>query len=167
MKKMTEDNLKAALAGESQAHIKYLNFAQKARQEDKPNVARLFAAASYAEQVHASAHLRALQGVGATGENLAAAMAGEAFESAEMYPAFIAVAKEQVEPKAEKSYSRALEAEKIHFALYEQAKAAVDAGRDAEIGDVWVCDACGWTAEGAPPDECPLCKAKKERFTKF
>lgn len=49
----------------------------------------------------------------------------------------------------------------------ESAKAAVDAGRDAEIGDVWVCDACGWTTEGAPPDECPLCKAKKDRFTRF
>jgi rubrerythrin len=167
MKKMTEENAKAALAGESQAHIKYLNFAQKARQENKPNVGRLFAAASYAEQVHASAHLRVLQGVGGTSDNLAAAMAGEAFEVAEMYPSYLAVAKEQGEAQAERSFFRAMDAEKVHYALYERAKAAVDAGRDAEIGDVWVCDACGWTTEGAPPDECPLCKAKKERFTKF
>ena len=167
MSKMTEDNLKAALAGESQAHLKYLNFSQKARQENRPNVARLFAAASYAEQVHASAHLRVLQGVGATGDNLSAAMAGEAFEVAEMYPAFIATAKEQAEARAEKSFARAMDAEKVHYELYGRAKAAVDAGRDAEIGDVWVCDACGWTVEGEPPDECPLCKAKKERFTRF
>lgn len=54
---MTEENLKNAFAGESQAHIKYLAFADKAQQENWPNVARLFRANSYAEQVHATNHL--------------------------------------------------------------------------------------------------------------
>ena len=53
MRKMTEENLKNAFAGESQAHIKYLAFADKAHQENWPNAARLFRANSYAEQVHA------------------------------------------------------------------------------------------------------------------
>jgi rubrerythrin len=167
VKKMTEENAKAALAGESQAHIKYLNFAQRARQEQKPNVARLFEAASYAEQIHASAHLRVLGGVGNTTDNLAAAMAGEAFEVAEMYPAYLAVAREQGEASAERSFFRAMDAEKVHHALYSRAAEAVAGGGDRDVGDVWVCDVCGWTAEGEAPDECPLCKAKKERFRRF
>ena len=51
MKKMTEENLKASFAGESQAHVKYMLFAEKAEKEGLVNVARLFCAASYAEQV--------------------------------------------------------------------------------------------------------------------
>jgi rubrerythrin len=58
MKEMTEANLKAAFAGESQAHVRYLNFAEKARREKLPNIARLFEAAAFSEQVHASNHLR-------------------------------------------------------------------------------------------------------------
>jgi len=54
MKKMTEENVKAALAGESQAHVKYAAFAEKAVAEKLPNVARAFKANSYAEQVHAT-----------------------------------------------------------------------------------------------------------------
>lgn len=167
MKKMTEENTKAALAGESQAHLKYLNFAGRARQEGKPNVARLFDAASYAEQIHASAHLRVLGGVGNTAENLSAAMAGEAFEVAEMYPAYLAVAREQGEAAAERSFFRAMDAEKVHHALYSRAAEAVATGGDLEAGTIWVCETCGWTTEGEAPDECPLCKAKKERFRRF
>ena len=66
MNAMTEGNLKAAFAGESQAHMKYLNFADKAEKEGLANVARLFQAASYAEQIHASNHLKALDGIQST-----------------------------------------------------------------------------------------------------
>ncbi|HYA49074.1 MAG TPA: rubrerythrin family protein, partial [Burkholderiales bacterium] len=92
---MTQDNVGNALAGESQAHIKYLAFSEKAAAEDLPNVARIFKAASYSEQVHATNHLKTLAGVGGTKENLAAAAAGENFEVEEMYPAYLAVAQAQ------------------------------------------------------------------------
>ncbi|MEN6371215.1 MAG: rubrerythrin family protein [Armatimonadota bacterium] len=167
MHKMTEDGLKASFAGESQAHVKYLAFAEKAKQEQKPNVARLFSAASYAEQVHATAHLRVLSGVGSTDENLAAAVAGEGFEVDEMYPAYMAVADTQSEASAKTSFYRANEAEKVHRSLYSQAKEAVEAGNDAAIGDIWVCPVCGFTAEGARPAKCPLCGVSSDRFVKF
>lgn len=168
MHSMTEANLKAAFAGESQAHVKYLNFSEKAKAENKPNVARLFAAASYSEQVHASSHLKkGLAGVASTSENLAAAINGEGFEVDEMYPAFMSVAESQGETAAKTSFNRANEAEKIHRALYSKAKEAVDAGNDAAIGDVWVCGNCGSTSEGAQPDKCSLCGAGPEVFVKF
>jgi nitrite reductase (NADH) large subunit len=167
MKKMTEQFMKEAFAGESQAHMKYLNFAKKADDEGKDNVARLFRAASYSEQVHASRHLSVMDGVGDTAENLAAAAGGEGFEIEEMYPAFISVAIEQDEPEAQESFNHAMQTEKVHQELYKRAKKAVDAGGDANIDALWVCDFCGFTMEGDPPDKCPLCGNPKKSFVKF
>lgn len=167
MHKMTEDNVKDALAGESQAHIKYLNFAEKAQEEGKANVARVFRAASYSEQVHATRHLEVLDGIGDTADNLDAAIGGESFEVAEMYPAYIAVAIEQDEPEAQESFNWAMEAEKVHHELYERSKEAVASGADPIIEDIWVCPFCGFTMEGDPPGKCPLCSTPKKQFVKF
>lgn len=167
MRQMTQANLEAAFAGESQAHMKYLVFAERAEREGFPNVARLFRAIAYAEQVHATNHLRTLGSVGKTAENLAAAIAGETYEVEEMYPAFQAVAELQGERAAARSNNWAMEAEKVHAKMYGDAKAAVEAGQDADIGQIYVCEACGYTGFGEPPDECPVCKARKERFLVF
>jgi rubrerythrin len=167
MEKMTEENLKAAFAGESQAHMKYLNFAEKARKENLPNIARLFEAASFAEQVHASNHLRALGGIQDTATNLSEAKAGEDFEIAEMYPSYIASAKEQGEDKALRSMDWALAAEKVHSQLYGAAQEKAEAKQDVGGQDIWVCTACGFTMEGEAPDICPICGARHEKFRKF
>lgn len=167
MKKMTEQFLKDAFAGESQAHMKYLNFADKADEEGKANVARLFRAASYSEQVHASGHLEVLSGLGDTATNLAAAMGGEGFEIDEMYPAYLAVAEEQGEEEAKVSFHNAYEAEKVHHEWYGKAKAAVEGGGDLEVGTIWVCSACGYTMVGEAPNRCPVCTAPKKFFEEF
>lgn len=167
MKKMTEANLQAAFAGESQAHMKYLNFAEQARREKLPNIARLFEAAAYAEQVHASNHLRALSGVQDSATNLDAALGGETFEIQEMYPAYKAVAQEQGEERALRTMNWALEAEKVHAQLYSAAKREAEAKQDIAAKDIWVCTACGFTMEGDAPDVCPVCGAKHEKFRKF
>lgn len=167
MRKMTEENMRAAFAGESQAHMRYLIFAEEAKKQGFENVARLFTAIAFAEQVHAANHLQTLGGIGNTSENLATAIAGENFEVEEMYPAYIEVAKLQEESAAERSAGRAMQAEKIHAALYQRAKQAVDAGKDADVGAIFVCEVCGYTVEGEVPDRCPLCSAPKEQFRKF
>ena len=167
MEKMTQANVQAAFAGESQAHMKYLNFADKAEKEGLPNVARLFQAASYAEQVHASNHLRALDGIQGTAANLGGAIGGETFEVEQMYPAYKAVAEAQGEKKALRYMDWALAAEKVHAKLYTEAKQSVEAGKDAPATDIWVCTVCGFTMDGQPPDKCPVCDAPKEKFRKF
>ena len=167
MKEMTKANLSAAFAGESQAHMKYLAFADIAEREGFPNVARLFRAASFAEQMHATAHLRALSGTGATVANLEAAIGGETFEVNEMYPAYLAVAKAQEEKGAIQSMERAFEAEKVHAQLYTRAKESAAAKKDLDLSAVFVCEVCGWTVEGAAPDKCPICGAPGKRFRKF
>ena len=167
MKEMTKANLSAAFAGESQAHMKYLAFADIAERDGFLNVARLFRAASFAEQMHATAHLRALSGIGETVANLEAAIGGETFEVNEMYPAYSAVAKTQDEKGAIQSMERALEAEKVHAQLYTRAKESAAAKKDFDLSAIFVCEVCGWTVEGAAPDKCPLCGAPAKRFRKF
>ena len=73
----TKDNLQTAFAGESQANRKYLFFAEKADQEEYEQIAKLFRAAADAETVHARNHLKVMQGIKSTRENLLAARSGE------------------------------------------------------------------------------------------
>jgi len=167
MKEMTKEALKAALAGESQAHIKYLAFSAQAEKEGKPNIARLFHAIAYAEQVHATNHLKELRGVGGTVANLEAAIDGETFEVEEMYAAYLAIAELQGERGAKRSMTYAIEAEKIHAEMYADAKVKAEADEDITIGKVYICPVCGFTHIGEPPDRCPVCNVKKERFKSF
>ncbi|MFQ5826002.1 MAG: rubrerythrin family protein [Dehalococcoidia bacterium] len=167
MRQMTEDNLKAAFAGESQAHMRYLIFAQRAERDGRPNVARLFRAISYAEQVHATNHFKELGGIKDSAQNLGVAIAGETYEVEEMYPAYRAVAELEGEKGAQRSTDWALQAEKIHARMYGQAKQAVEQGKDIAPGDIYICDLCGYTVEGAVPDKCPICGARADKFTKF
>jgi rubrerythrin len=167
MHDMTEANLKAAFAGESQAHMKYKIFADKAEEEGYAQVARLFRAIAYAEQVHATNHFRQLQGIGGTPENLGAAIGGENYENTEMYPAFNAVAKLQGEKGAMLSIHYALEAEKIHEAMYGDAKSMVEGGVAIEEQPVYICPVCGYTVIGEPPAKCPVSQTAKEKFVRF
>src|SRR5210317_2542029 len=100
----TEQNLKDAFAGESQANRKYLAFGQKAEKEGYAQVAKLFRAAAAAETVHAHAHLRTLKGVGATADNLKQAIAGETHEFKNMYPQMIEDAKAEDNKAALRSF---------------------------------------------------------------
>jgi rubrerythrin len=167
MRKMTEDNLKSAFAGESQAHMRYLIFAEKAEQEGFPNVARLFRAIAYAEQVHATNHYNTLGMIRETTDNLQVAIDGETYEVNEMYPAYKAIAELQGEKGAQRSTNWALQAEKVHAGMYQKAKQGVERKEDIPLGPVFICEACGYTVEGSAPDRCPVCGAPKERFRKF
>jgi rubrerythrin len=167
MRKMTEANLWTAFAGESQAHMRYLIFADKAEKDGHTNVARLFRAISFAEQVHATNHLKALDGIDTTAVNLQTGINGETYEVEEMYPAFRAVAELQGEKAAVRSTGWALEAEKVHAALYSDAKTAVEGGDDVQIDEIFICEVCGWTGTGEKPDRCPICGAKAERIRTF
>ncbi|NJD56159.1 MAG: rubrerythrin family protein [Nitrospirae bacterium] len=157
-------NLKEAFAGESQANRKYLAFAKKAETEGFKQVAKLFRAAAEAETVHAHNHLRELGGIRSTKDNLGEAIEGESFEFQKMYPKMIEEAKAEANGLAERSFVYANEVEKVHAALYK--KALDNLGKNEET-DYYVCQVCGMTGEGAAPDECPVCKAKKQAFRKM
>lgn len=159
----TEKNLQDAFSGESQANRKYLAFAKKADQEGYKQIAKLFRAAAEAETVHAHNHLRELGGIKSTKENLLEAINGESYEFQKMYPQMIGDAKAEDKKGAERSFSYANEVEKVHADLYK--KALENLGNNPDI-DYYVCQVCGYTAEGEAPDECPVCKSKKQAFRK-
>jgi rubrerythrin len=159
----TEQNLQNAFAGESQANRKYLAFAKKAEEEGFAQVAKLFRAAAAAETIHAHNHLRALAGVKSTKENLMTAIIGETYEFQQMYPPMIDDAKTEGQDYALRSFNLANEVEKVHAALYK--KALEDLGKNASA-DYYVCSVCGYTAEGEAPDDCPVCRAKRQAFRK-
>ena len=160
----TEDALKEAFAGESQANRKYLAFAAKADQERVPQAARLFRAAAEAETIHAHNHLRVLKAVHGTRENIAEAVAGETHEFKNMYPAMIGAAKQEGHKAAERSFTYANEVEKIHAALYQ--KALDSLGKAAEAA-IHVCSVCGYTCEGEVPGKCPVCAANSNAFVQI
>jgi len=125
----TQDNLKEAFAGESQASQKYLAFAKKAERDGFPNVAKLFRTASAAEQIHAEGHLKAMEVVGSTADNLQSAIDGETHEFTEMYPPMIEQA-EADEHKAQRMFKYASAAEAVHAKIYKMALEAVQIGED-------------------------------------
>jgi len=161
----TENNLKEAFAGESQANRKYLAFAKKADQEGFPQAARLFRAAAEAETVHAHAHLRALKGIGSTKENLLEAVNGETHEFKSMYPPMIEIAKAEGNKQAEISFTYANAVEQIHAGLFQKLLDSLDSGHDNAA--YFVCPVCGFTSENSAPDTCPVCTAKGDKFIKI
>jgi len=167
MREMTERSLSDAFGGESMAHMRYQHFADKADAEGLSEVARMFRAISYAEQVHAGNHLRELGDIGSTSENLQTAFNGETFEIQEMYPVYNETAKFQDEDGAVRSTHYALEAEKIHADWYARAKEMVNKGEDVKVGKIQICSVCGHTREGEAPDKCPICGASKDKFVEF
>ena len=159
----SEQHLRDAFAGESQANRKYLAFAKKAEKEGYPQVAKLFRAAGAAETVHAHAHLRALGEIGRTADNLKVAVAGETHEFKQMYPEMIKDAKEEGNKTAERSFVYANEVEQVHAKLYQNALDNLDS---LEEVDYHVCSVCGMTVENEAPDKCPVCGAPASAFFK-
>ena len=160
----TTDNLESAFAGESQANRKYLFFAEKAEEESHKRIARLFRATADAETVHARNHLKVLQGINTTKENLLTAIGGENHEFTEMYPGFIKEAQAEGENKAADSFDLANQVEEIHHGLYQDTLNRLDKGESMELQPFYVCQYCGNTVEGEAPEKCPVCGAPKRMF---
>ena len=160
----TDDNLQKAFAGESQASRKYLYFAEKADEERYKQIARLFRAASDAETVHARNHLNVMQGIKSTTDNLKEAIGGEHYEFTEMYPDFIKQAEAEGNQEANSSFWLANKVEQIHHSLYGSALASLEKGQQMADKPIYVCQHCGNTVEGEPPDKCPICGKPKSMF---
>jgi rubrerythrin len=160
----TTDNLKAAFAGESQANRKYLAFAKKADEDGYPQVAKLFRAAAEAETIHAHAHLKVLNGVNSTADNLKEAIGGENYEHTTMYPGFIEQAKKEGNRDAVRSFTYANKVEVIHENKYIGAAAAVSGGKDLPAKKLFICPVCGNIEEEHPPEKCSVCGAPGSSF---
>jgi len=163
----TQENLKAAFAGESQANRRYLFSAEQAEKEGHKAIARIFRAIAEAETVHARNHLKTLGEVKSTKENLQVAISGEHYEFTKMYPEFIEQAKKDGNKRAEVTFDYANKVEKIHHAIYQKTLEALEKGQKLPDEPLFVCQVCGYTVSGEAPAKCPICQTPKERFTKI
>ena len=159
----TQDNLKEAFSGESQAFQKYTSFAAAAEKDGLPNIARLFRTTAEAERIHAAAHFKALDGVQSTVENLKAAIGGETYEYEKMYPPMLKQAQEEGH-KAKRMFGYAVEAEEVHAKLYSLALEAAEQGKDLSEVEFYLCPVCGHIEFGQAPGNCPICGVKGEKF---
>jgi rubrerythrin len=175
----TINNLKAGIIGETTASAKYAAFAQKARDEGKVSIAKLFDAASKAELIHATNHRKVLNEIGekmsdfspefevkSTAENLQAAIDGETYEATTMYPQFLADAKTEMVAKAEKSFNWAFDTEKKHAEFYRAALIALNSNGESGLPiEYAVCPVCGNTYDNANVDaKCAFCMTPKDKF---
>jgi rubrerythrin len=163
----TNENLKAAFAGESQANRRYIAFARKADEEGYSQIAKLFRAAAEAETVHALNHLRISNGIKPTVANLETALSGETFEFQKMYPEYLKIAEREGNKQAVWSFDVANKVEQIHAGLYSRAIDSMKKKQDLAQIDYFVCGVCGNTVEGDPPEKCPICGAPRNKFHKI
>jgi len=162
----TDGNLKDAFAGESQANQKYNAFAKKAEKEGFSNIAKLFRTTAEAERIHAEGHLKALDLIASTAENLQSAIDGETFEYTEMYPPMLDLAQSDGH-RAKTMFKFALEAEEVHAQIYQKALEAVKNGTDMDVSDFYLCSVCGYIELGSAPEKCPVCGAKQKVFVQI
>jgi len=158
----TIENLQEAFAGESQANQKYRAFAKKAELDGFGSVAKLFRLTAEAERIHAEGHLKALEGVGSTADNLQAAISGETHEFSSMYPPMVKQAIADGH-KARRMFEYAVAAEEVHANLYKMALDAVKQGKDL-TAEFYLCPVCGYIEMGKPEKPCPVCGTKAEKF---
>ncbi len=160
----TIKNLLEGFAGESQANRKYTIYAKKAEAEGKVNAAKLFRAAAEAEAIHAQKHLETAKKVLSTAENLQDAVNGETFEFEKMYPEFLKVAEEEGNKEAIRSFTFAMEAEKVHAKLYKEALEDID---NEEEVFYYLCPICGNIEKGTRPDKCSICNVSGDKFIEY
>lgn len=157
----TEENLKAAFAGESQARNKYDYYAKVAKKENYLYIARLFEETALNEMQHAKDEFKLLKELGDTKTNLKAAIGGENHEHSDMYPKFAKEAREEGHDEAARLFEQIAKVEVAHEKRYKKLLQMLDEGTlyKRENPIVWKCSKCGYIHNGTePPKECPSCK---------
>ena len=163
----TEQNLREAFAGESQARNKYTYFASKAKKEGYVQISRIFEQTAANEKEHAEIWFKLLGGIGTTAENLAAAAAGENYEWTDMYASFAATAREEGFEDIALLFEQVGRIEKEHEERYRKLLANVEGGlvfsRDGDM--IWQCSNCGHIHVGPKaPEVCPVCAHPQSYF---
>lgn len=175
----TLDNLQAAYDGESNAHLRYLAFANRADEEEYGEVASLFRAAAKAEEVHAANHAAVIKKLGgtpeakienavvkSTEENLQAAINGESYERDTMYPRFLREARAERNRDALQAFNYARTAESEHAKLYSEALKNLAALKGSKSREYFVCTICGYTTAQLDFAECPSCFSHADKYEK-
>jgi len=163
VKEKTQANVYEAFVGEAKAYFRLLAFADKADEEDLPQIALLFRAIAEAERVHATRHMNLAREmvVKDTDTNLETSFQREKSISENAYPDFLREAESEGESAAALAFSQARDAEGFHAKLYERALMRLIKN---EVKAYHVCQVCGYVTDKKAPAKCPVCGAPREQF---
>lgn len=162
MKEKTKKNIYTSFIGEAKAYFRLLAYAEKADEEEVPQIALLFRAIAEAERVHATRQLNLVKDmiVKDTDTNLEKSFQREKSISENEYPKFLKEAEDEGEKAAALVFSHARDAESFHAKLYE--RAIYNVIKDT-VKAYHVCQVCGYVINKKPPDKCPICGVPKEK----
>ena len=173
---VTLQNLETAFNGESNAHARYLAFAEKADREGYFQIAGLFRAAARAEEIHARNHEVEIKNLGGTAqakiekpdvkttkENLQAAIKGETYERDVMYPDFYKQARAVGDAGAVQTFNYARGAEAEHATLFTNALGSMETMRVKGV-TYYVCTVCGYTTTNMDFAKCHTCFSSKDKY---
>lgn len=160
----TKGVLAQAFAGEAKAAVRLEVFADKAREEGYPQMAKLFKVIAHSEKIHATRALRLLKEIKGTEENLAASFESETKVAGVAYDGFLRVAEAEGNAAAALFFSQSRDVEDTHVKLYKEAMGHLMAERETGY---FVCGVCGYVADQVCPAECPVCGATAAEFVAF
>ena len=163
----TEENLRAAFAGESQARNKYTYFASVAKKEGMEQIAELFLKTADNEKEHAKLWFKELGELGDTAANLQAAAEGENYEWTDMYEGFAKTADEEGFADLARKFRAVAQIEKRHEERNRALLNNVETKQVFEKSEVkvWECRNCGHIVVGTKaPLACPVCAHPQSYF---
>ena len=163
----TEENLRTAFSGESQARNKYTYFASKAKKDGFEQIADLFLKTADNEKEHAKMWFKELNGIGTTAENLVSAAEGENFEWTDMYDRMAKEADEEGFTEIAAKFRGIGAIEKEHEARFRRLLENVENGEVFKRGSItiWKCRNCGHIVVGTEaPKVCPVCNHAQSYF---
>ncbi|MGP1621559.1 MAG: rubrerythrin [Candidatus Cryptobacteroides sp.] len=165
----TEQNLRSAFAGESQAHTKYLYYASKAKKDGYEQIGKIFEDTARNEREHAKLWFKFLHGgeIPTTTVNLEDAANGENYEWTDMYDEFAKTAKEEGFTEIAFLFEKVGAIEKTHEERYRKLLGNIEGGLvfSKDNDTIWECANCGHIVIGKKaPEVCPVCKHPKSFF---
>ncbi|MDA8124779.1 MAG: rubrerythrin family protein [Deltaproteobacteria bacterium] len=158
------DALREAYVGEAKAALRLKLYAEQAAEEGLPQIAKLFRVIARSEEIHGARALKALREVKSTEENLAESFESEAQVAEVAYGDFVRLAEAEGNRAAALHFSQSRDVEETHAKLYKEAMNHLLEERETTY---YLCRVCGYVADGALPEACPVCGAKPDRFEPF
>ena len=160
----TREALQQAYAGEAKAALRLKVYAEKAEEEGYPQIAKLFRVIASSEEIHGARALKILKEIKTTEENLAESFESERRVAEVAYGEFVKQAEAEGNRAAVLHFSHSKDVEETHAKLYKEAMNHMLEERETTY---YVCQVCGYVADGILPDICPVCGAKREQFKLF
>ncbi|MBU1670738.1 MAG: rubrerythrin family protein [Actinobacteria bacterium] len=157
----TRKNLHTAYEGEAKASVRLKVYAEKADKEEYPGVAGLFRAVAESEAIHARNNLRLLKEIQDTETNLSDSLAREQKIAGVAYSEFVAKAEAEGDENSARMFTWARDVEDVHVKLYEKALEHLLAEEETTY---YICDVCGYVADGSIPEKCPVCGSDAKVF---